>query len=128
MPLSIDQWRAAIGLFGVHRYVAIIKQKILKYSNLKALTILLFFYCTIIFLLLVQHGYFEINPGPRKEEPNYFLCCHWNTSSLLNHTKISLLRVYNTIHYYDAICLSETFFDSLVSLDNHKLSNSGWSP
>ena len=26
MPISIDQWRAAIGLFGARRYAAIIKE------------------------------------------------------------------------------------------------------
>ena len=61
MPISIDLWHAAVGLFGAHRYAAIIKETIWKYSNLKALTILLFFYSTIIFLLLVQHGHIKIN-------------------------------------------------------------------
>ena len=62
MPISIGRWRLAVGLFGARKYAAIIKKKILKYSNLKTLTILLFFYRTIIFLLLVQHGDIEINP------------------------------------------------------------------
>ena len=43
MPINIDQWRVAVGLFDARRYAAIIKKKILKYSNLKALTILLSF-------------------------------------------------------------------------------------
>ena len=117
MPVGIDQWPAAIGLFGAHRYVAIIKKRILKYSNLKALTILLFFYySTIICLLLVQHGDIEINPGPRKKQPKYFLCCHSNVSSLLAHNKISLLTAYDAIHQHDVICLSETFFDFLVCM------------
>ena len=121
MPISIDLWHAAVGLFGAHRYAAIIKETIWKYSNLKALTILLFFYSTIIFLLLVQHGDIEINPGPKKKQPKYFSCCHWNVSSLLAHYKISLLTAYNTIHQYDVICVSETFLDSSVPLDDHNL-------
>ena len=68
--MSIDQWCATIGLFGVHRYVAIIKQKILKYSNLKALIIFLFFYSTMFLLLLVQHGDIEITRGTRKSNQN----------------------------------------------------------
>ena len=96
MPISIDQWHVAVGLFGACRYAAIIKKMIWKYSNLKALTILLFFYSTIIFLLLVQHGDIEINPGPQKKQPKYFSCCHWNVNSLLSHNKISLLAAYNT--------------------------------
>ena len=62
MPISIGRWRLPVGLFVARKYAAIIKKKILKYSNLEALTILLFFYSTIIFLLLVQHGDIEINP------------------------------------------------------------------
>ena len=86
MPISIDQWRVAVGLFGARRYAAIIKKTNWKYSNLKALTILLFFYSTIIFLLLAQHGDIEINPGPKKIYI-YFSCCHWNVNSLLAHKK-----------------------------------------
>ena len=59
------------------------KRGFLKYSNLKALTILPFFYSSIIFLLLVQHGDIEINPGPKKKQLKYFLCCPWNVNSLL---------------------------------------------
>ena len=127
MPINIDQWRPAIGLFGACRYAAIIKKKILKYSNLKALTILLFFYSTIIFLLLVQHGDIEINPGPKKKQPKYFSCYYWNANSLLAHDKISLLIAYNTIHQYNVICVSEAFLDSSVSLDDHNLSIQGYS-
>ena len=108
-------------------YAAIIKKTILKCSNLTALTILLFFYSTIIFLLLVQHGDIEINPGPKKKQPKYFSCCHWNVNSLLAHDKISLLTAYNTIHQFDVICVAETFVDSLVSLDDRNLSIQGYS-
>ena len=97
-------------------------KSILKYSNLKTFSILLFFYSTIISLLLVQHGDNEINPGPKKKQPKYFSYCHWNVNSLLAHDKISLLTAYNTIHQYDVIFISETFLDSSVSLDDRKLS------
>ena len=117
---------AAVGLFGARRYAAIIKKTIWKYSNLKALTIL-FFYSTIIFLLFIQHGDIEINPGPQKKQPKYFSCCHWNVNSLLAHNKISLLTAYNTIHQYDVICISETFLDSSVPLDDHNLPIQGYS-
>ena len=113
---------AAIDLFRVLRYVSIIKERILKYSYLKALTILLFFCSTINFLVSVQHGDIEINPGPKEKEPRYFSCCLWNINSLLAHNKISVLAAYNTIHQYHVICVLETFFDSSVSLDGHILS------
>ena len=121
MSISIDQWHAAVGLFGAHRYAAIIKNKILKYSSLKDLTILVVFYKAKIFLLLVQYGDIEINPGPNKQS-KYFLCCHWNVNSLLAHNNISLLTAYNTIRQHDVICVLETFLDSSVLLDDHNLS------
>ena len=79
MLVIIYEWRAAIGLFEVHKYVAINKKKTLKYSNLKPLT---------IFLFLVQHGDIEINLGRRKKQLEYFSCCHYNVNSLITHNKI----------------------------------------
>ena len=64
---------------------------------------------------------------PKKKQPKYFSCCHWNVNSLLAHNKISLLTAYNTIHQYDVICTSEIFLDSSVPLDNHNLSIQGYS-
>ena len=75
---------------------------------------------------MVQHGDIEINPGPKKKQPKYFSCCHWNVNSLLAHNKISLLTAYNTIHQY-VICISETFRDSSVQLDDHNISIQGYS-
>ena len=90
MPINIDQWRVAVGLFDARRYAAIIKKKILKYSNLKALTILLFFYSTIIFLLLVKHVDIEIfEPGPRKK-----------SNQNIFHVVIGMLTVYWLITKY----------------------------
>ena len=125
--MSIDQWRVAVGLYRARRYTAIIKKMILKHSNLKAFTILLSFYRTNFFLLLVQHGDNEINPRPKKKQPKYFSCCHWNVNSLLAHNKILMLTAYNTIHQYDVICVSETFLDSSVILDDHNLCSQGYS-
>ena len=75
---------------------------------------------------MVQHGDTEINPGTKKKQPKDFSCCHWNVNSLLAHDKISLLTAYNTIHQYDVICVSETFLDSSVSLDDRNLSIQGY--
>ena len=45
------------------------KKKILKYLNLKALTILLIFYGTITFILVVQHDNIKISPGHKPPLP-----------------------------------------------------------
>ena len=107
----------------------------MKYSNLKALTFLLVFYSTIIFLFLVQQGDIKINPGPREKQPKHFSCCSWKVNSLLlANNKISLLTVYNTIHQYDVISLSEIdhWFLDIVrwsqSFQTRLQSNSSWSP
>ena len=49
-------------------------------------------------------------------------------NSILAHNNISLLKAYNTIHQYDVICLSETFFDSSVLLDEYNLFIQGYCP
>ena len=61
--------------------------------------------------LLFCCGDIEKNPGP-KYLPLTF--CHWNLNCLKAHNsiKISLLQSYLTQHYYDVICLSETFLNS----------------
>ena len=129
MPVSTDQWHPAIGLFGVHRYVATNKKyfEILQFESFNHPFGFLQ-YCN--FLLLIQHGDTEINPPPRKKQLKYFygiirkstvLWCHWKVNSLLALNKVLLLTVYNTIHQHDVICLSETFLDSPVLLDDHNL-------
>ena len=36
MPISIDQWRVAVGLFGARRYAAIIKKNDLEIFKFKS--------------------------------------------------------------------------------------------
>ena len=38
--------------------------------------------------------------------------------------KVSLLEAYNTVHKYDFICISETYFDSPVESDDDLRINS----
>ena len=71
MPISIDQWCAAIGLFRVCRYVAIMKKKSFESFN-HPVFLQLYIFPIFFFLLLVQHGDIEINPGCKKMQPNIF--------------------------------------------------------
>ena len=54
-----------------------------------------------------------------------FSICHWNLNSIAAHnfSKVSLLSVYNKIHNYDIICLSETYLNhnTLFNNDNLKI-------
>ena len=61
-----------------------------------------------LFLLILQSGDIEKNPGPSQNN-----ICHWNMNGITTHNyiKLSLLQAYNAIKNYEFICLSETFLD-----------------
>ena len=54
------------------------------------------------------------NPGPGPGYSNnfYFCYCNLNSIAALNFIKMSLLQLYNSIHRFDIICLSETYLDN----------------
>ena len=83
---------------------------------------LYYFFCLLI---LLTDSDVETNSGPKKSHL-YFSCCHWNVNSLIAHNKlkVSLLEAYNTVHKYDFICISETYFDSSVESDDDLRINS----
>ena len=70
------------------------------------------FFAAFAFLLFLKHG-----DVLRKSKQDFF-CFHWNVNSILVHNKLSLLEAYNTIHKYDILCISETYLDSSVSVDD----------
>ena len=85
-----------------------------------------YFLTSILFLLLLLHGYVESNPGPKKKEQTYFLLCHWNVNSLVAHKKYLLLAAYNSVYKYDIICISDNFLDSTISDDDDILHMKGY--
>ena len=59
--------------------------------------------------------------------PIFFLCWHWSVNSLLAHNKLSMLEAYSIAYKYDeAICISESYLDSTVLLDDNCLSLNGY--
>ena len=40
--------------------------------------------------------------------------------------KVSLLEAYNTVHKYDFVCISETYFDSSFESDDDDLRINGY--
>ena len=74
MSISIDQWRASIGLF-YGQFCGHISIKLCKgCCNFKMVAFILCFYAVFAFLLLLKHGDAEINPRPKKKETkNFFL-------------------------------------------------------
>ena len=90
--------------------------------DLKVVIVILCFFVAFAFLILLKHGDVEINHGPKKKEARFFCGFHWNVNSILTHSKLSLLEAYNTIHKYDILCISETYLDSSLSVDDTTLS------
>ena len=103
MSISIDKWRASIGLFYGQVYVHVSIKLSKGCCNFKMIAFILCFYVVFAFLLLLKHGDVEINPGPKKKETRFFSCLHWNINSILAHNKLTLLQAYNTIHQYDIL-------------------------
>ena len=127
MPINIDQWRVTTGLFYGKVYAVVPNNKNFYDCNIKILIFLFFFYSTFVFLILLIDGDIDSNPGPKTKtkKENFFSCCHWNVNSLLAHNKLSMLEAYNVAHKYDVICISESYLDSTVPLDDKSLSLNG---
>ena len=64
--------------------------------------------------LLQLSGEIKLNPGRKPISYKSFSICHWNSNSITSHNfiEVSLLTVYNSIHKFDIICLSEAYLIS----------------
>ena len=80
--------------------------------------------------LITLSGNVEVNPVPKNSVSEYLSICQWNLNSILTHdySKLFLLKayIYISVHKFDIICLSETYLDSTVSLDDVNLVSSGY--
>ena len=100
-------------------------------SDLNNIRNLNFRFVFFIALLLITHGDFETNPGPKSKNSKCVSCCHWNFNSILAHDKLSLLTAYNSTQHYGIICISETYLDgySLIrAVHPGKMKRSGVCP
>ena len=73
-------------------------------------------------------GDIEENPGPKCNSNQLFSICHRNLNSITahNYLKISLLRAYISLHYFDVVCISETYLDSSTAPDDENLEIAGY--
>ena len=73
--------------------------------------------------LIIVSGDDEVNPGPKNSVSECLSICHWNLNSISAHdySKLFLLKAYILVHKFDIICLSETYLDSTVPLDDDNL-------
>ena len=74
-------------------------------------------------LLLIRSGDIETNPGPKKQSCLKFF--HWNLNGLAAHNfiKLPLIESYITINNFDIVSLSETYLDSIILNDDHRISS-----
>lgn len=75
--------------------------------------IMAYYFEVFAFLLLLKHGFVEINPGLKKKETIFF-CFYWNVNGIVAHNNFSLLEYCYTIHQYDILCKSETCLEFSV--------------
>ena len=85
------------------------------------------FFGNLIQLLLVCRGDMEINPGPKTKIQISFCHCNLNGLAAHNFTKVCLLQALSVTHYYDIICLSETFLDLSISNEDKIINIKGYS-
>ena len=73
--------------------------------------------------LIILSGDVEVNPGPKNSVSECLSICHWNLNRILAHdySKLFLLKAYISVHKFDIICLSETYLDSTVPIDDDNL-------
>ena len=81
----------------------------------------LFFDTIFSKILLVNSGAIETNPDPKKSSPIKF--CHWNLNGLAAHDfiKVPLIEAFIPTHNFDFLCLSETFLDSTIDLNDENM-------
>ena len=77
--------------------------------------------------LIIPNGDVEVNPGPQNSVSKCLPIYHLNLNSISAHdySKLFLLKAYVSVHKFDIICLSETYLDSTVPLDDDSLVISG---
>ena len=78
--------------------------------------------------LLLQCGDIESKPDPRCKYSQCFNFCHQNLNSFPSHnySKVPLLQAFNTMHRFDLICLSETYLETSISIDEGSLIIDGY--
>ena len=140
MGISLDQWRVSIGLFhcctvgssltltvrcslmhlfwsflakvtSIFKWVCLVSQQQLESSLCN------FQFSLVMFLLLLEAGDIDSNPGPENEHLLSIL--HLNIRSIRN--KISYIQ--DHLSDFDVICFSETHLDQNLSSELLRISN-----
>ena len=141
MGVSLEQYRACIGLFNslrfskcffctrtglFHFFSSIsglfhVKISSAQYINFQ------YFYVLFNFCVLLLSWDIELNPGPRDYEKSLSVC-HWNLNSVWvdDFSKITQLSAFLNVHNFDIVCLGETFLTSHIMDDDPRLAIEGY--
>ena len=96
-----------------------------QFIRISYICLLLAFIHHIWLYLIIYNQSWDIekNSGPKPNFYQSFSICHWNLNGISTHNvlKVSFLRSYITVHKFDVICLSETYRDSSILLDDDNL-------
>ena len=114
MGVSLEAYRAAIGLFNLH--IPLLKQICLSMPLIYIIPLSLFL-CFAI--LLIISGNIESNPGPKT------LClslAHLNACSLNISDKFSEISALILLHNFDIFGVSETWLNHKISDDQNSYS------
>ena len=83
-----------------------------------------------LFIRLIKiSGDVEENPGPKRYSAQYLTICCWNLNNIAAHNfiKVAPLKAYTSPSIKWKSCLSETYLDSSVPVDDDNLQISGYS-
>ena len=118
-------------IYNIIRHTMIYRVIIVRLVSHYLIRYLFFFQICALFphlkIMLIICGDIESNPGPTDVGDHNFSICHWNLNRLATNSffKLSLLEAYNSVHDFDIIC-SETFLNSEISSDDHRLIIQGY--
>ena len=135
MPIDNQLLRTKVGIYNFRR--PFIKLKFVKSQNKCPTTSTLFttslpllLYCFFVYLLpIFRKGFFVT---VKLVKPCFAVCayvpfysspikfCRWNLNGLAAHDfiKIPLIEAFVSSHNFDVLCLSETFLNSTIDLND----------
>ena len=94
-----------------------ITAKFRLHTRIKFDLVKLFIYFVFVYLIHYLKSDIELNPGPKSSLSSGLLIRLLNLNILAarNFSEVTLLEVYNSIHSFDIICLSETSYIQLFN-------------
>ena len=124
MGISLECYRAAIGLFNINSHDAIrcyLVHVLVRFIlNLAEVFALMAAFCLLIISLSSD---IHTNPGPTSS--TILSIAHLNVRSLLSHDKLDHITALLDIHHFDIFALSETWLSSYeleeISIDGYHL-------